>query len=93
MYLTPDDYAKLAGQNSVEVELIEDEGESRYKLTDIIGKDLSTTIIITFLSSWLLICRSAVNVVTLFLLWERGFGFANELVSVLASLTKLLLLF
>lgn len=42
MYLTPDDYAKLAGQNSVEVELIEDDGESRYKLTDIIGKDLST---------------------------------------------------
>ncbi|XP_022181493.1 acetyl-CoA carboxylase isoform X1 [Myzus persicae] len=39
LYLTPDDYGKLAGQNSVEAELIEDEGEPRYKLTDIIGKD------------------------------------------------------
>jgi len=68
LYLTPDDYAKLAGQNSVEVELIEDEGESRYKLTDIIGKDLSMTIIITFLS-WLLIRHSAINVDILFL-WE-----------------------
>ncbi|XP_050426014.1 acetyl-CoA carboxylase isoform X3 [Adelges cooleyi] len=39
LYLTPDDFGKLAGQNSVETELIEDEGEARYKLTDIIGKD------------------------------------------------------
>ncbi|XP_050530810.1 acetyl-CoA carboxylase isoform X6 [Daktulosphaira vitifoliae] len=39
LYLTPEDFDKLAGQNSVETELIEDEGESRYKLTDIIGKE------------------------------------------------------
>lgn len=39
LYLTPDDYGKLAGQNSVEAELIEDEGEPRYKLTDIIGNN------------------------------------------------------
>ncbi|XP_063925251.1 acetyl-CoA carboxylase isoform X2 [Zophobas morio] len=39
LYLTPEDYAKLASLNSVRAVLIEDEGESRYKLTDIIGKD------------------------------------------------------
>lgn len=39
MYLTPEDYAKIAPNNSVRAVLIDDEGESRYKLTDIIGKD------------------------------------------------------
>ncbi|KAG5900050.1 hypothetical protein JTB14_016026 [Gonioctena quinquepunctata] len=39
LYLTPEDYAKVSAQNSVRAVLIEDEGESRYKLTDIIGKD------------------------------------------------------
>lgn len=39
IYLTPDDYARLASLNSVKASLIEDRGESRYKITDIIGKD------------------------------------------------------
>lgn len=39
LYLSPEDYAKVSSQNSVRAILIEDEGESRYKLTDIIGKD------------------------------------------------------
>ncbi|XP_033221569.1 acetyl-CoA carboxylase isoform X2 [Belonocnema kinseyi] len=39
IYLTPDDYARLAPLNSVKASLIEDGGESRYKITDIIGKD------------------------------------------------------
>nr|XP_023016054.1 acetyl-CoA carboxylase [Leptinotarsa decemlineata] len=39
LYLTPEDYAKVSAQNSVRAVLIEDEGESRYKLTDIIGKE------------------------------------------------------
>ncbi|XP_065172801.1 acetyl-CoA carboxylase-like, partial [Atheta coriaria] len=39
LYLTPEDYAKVSSLNSVRAVLIEDEGESRYKLTDIIGKD------------------------------------------------------
>ncbi|CAH1987134.1 unnamed protein product [Acanthoscelides obtectus] len=39
LYLTPEDYAKVSAHNSVRAVLIEDEGESRYKLTDIIGKD------------------------------------------------------
>ncbi|XP_034186409.1 acetyl-CoA carboxylase isoform X5 [Osmia lignaria lignaria] len=39
IYLTPDDYARLAPFNSVKTSLIEDHGESRYKITDIIGKD------------------------------------------------------
>ncbi|XP_014612049.1 PREDICTED: acetyl-CoA carboxylase isoform X3 [Polistes canadensis] len=40
IYLTPDDYARLAPLNSVKASLIEDPaGESRYKITDIIGKD------------------------------------------------------
>ncbi|XP_063979421.1 acetyl-CoA carboxylase isoform X2 [Diachasmimorpha longicaudata] len=37
IYLTPDDYARLASVNSVKASLIEDEGESRYQITDIIG--------------------------------------------------------
>ncbi|XP_014207408.1 acetyl-CoA carboxylase isoform X3 [Copidosoma floridanum] len=39
IYLTPDDYAKLAPLNSVKASLIEDAGEPRYKLTDIIGHE------------------------------------------------------
>ncbi|KAJ8967322.1 hypothetical protein NQ314_002949 [Rhamnusium bicolor] len=39
LYLTPEDYAKVSAYSSVRAVLIEDEGESRYKLTDIIGKD------------------------------------------------------
>ncbi|XP_018332454.1 acetyl-CoA carboxylase isoform X2 [Agrilus planipennis] len=39
LYLTPEDYAKLSTLNSVRAVLIEDEGESRYKITDIIGKE------------------------------------------------------
>ncbi|XP_043262709.1 acetyl-CoA carboxylase isoform X1 [Colletes gigas] len=39
IYLTPDDYARLAPLNSVKASLIEDHGESRYRITDIIGKD------------------------------------------------------
>ncbi|XP_059157454.1 acetyl-CoA carboxylase-like isoform X2 [Physella acuta] len=39
LYLRPDDYKKVSTMNSVRAELIEDEGESRYKITDIIGKE------------------------------------------------------
>uniref|UniRef100_A0A8C5HRX9 acetyl-CoA carboxylase n=1 Tax=Gouania willdenowi TaxID=441366 RepID=A0A8C5HRX9_GOUWI len=39
LYLTPQDYKKVSALNSVHCEHIEDEGESRYKITDIIGKD------------------------------------------------------
>ncbi|XP_067350310.1 acetyl-CoA carboxylase 1 isoform X6 [Channa argus] len=39
MYLTPQDYKKVSALNSVHCEHVEDEGESRYKITDIIGKD------------------------------------------------------
>ncbi|XP_050313932.1 acetyl-CoA carboxylase isoform X2 [Anthonomus grandis grandis] len=39
LYLAPEDYAKISSNNSVRAELIEDEGESRYKITDIIGKE------------------------------------------------------
>lgn len=38
IYLTTEDYAKVANQNSVRAILIEDEDEPRYKITDIIGK-------------------------------------------------------
>lgn len=37
IYLTTEDYSKIAHQNSVRAILIEDEGEPRYKITDIIG--------------------------------------------------------
>lgn len=37
LYLTPEDYKKVP--ESVKTELIEDEGETRYKITDIIGKE------------------------------------------------------
>ncbi|KAL9876922.1 acetyl-CoA carboxylase isoform 1-T1 [Glossina fuscipes fuscipes] len=39
LYLSTEDYAKVANQNSIRAILIEDEGEPRYKITDIIGKD------------------------------------------------------
>ncbi|KAK6633678.1 hypothetical protein RUM44_004285 [Polyplax serrata] len=39
LYLTTEDYAKVSSLNSVKTVLIEDEGERRYKITDIIGKD------------------------------------------------------
>lgn len=39
LYLTPEAYAKISQYNSVKTELIEDEGESRYKITTIIGKE------------------------------------------------------
>ncbi|XP_076466128.1 acetyl-CoA carboxylase-like isoform X2 [Babylonia areolata] len=39
LYLRPDDFKKVSAMNSVRAELIEDQGESRYKITDIIGKE------------------------------------------------------
>ncbi|KAM8714293.1 hypothetical protein ACLKA7_014427 [Drosophila subpalustris] len=39
LYLSTEDYAQVANLNSVRAILIEDEGEQRYKITDIIGKD------------------------------------------------------
>lgn len=39
LYLTTEDYSKIANLNSVRAILIEDEGEPRYKITDIIGVD------------------------------------------------------
>lgn len=39
LYLKPDDYVRLAPLNSLKACLIEDGGESRYRITDIIGKD------------------------------------------------------
>ncbi|XP_053562795.1 acetyl-CoA carboxylase 1 [Bombina bombina] len=39
LYLTPQDYKKVSALNSVHCEHVEDEGESRYKITDIIGKE------------------------------------------------------
>lgn len=39
LYLTPEDYQKISTMNSVRAEHIEENGESRYKITDIIGKD------------------------------------------------------
>ncbi|RVE52183.1 hypothetical protein evm_003102 [Chilo suppressalis] len=39
LYLTPEAYSKLGALGSVKTQLIEDEGESRYKITDIIGKE------------------------------------------------------
>ena len=40
LYLTPEDFTKVSATNSVHAELIEEEGESRYKIVDIIGKSL-----------------------------------------------------
>lgn len=39
VYLTPEDYSKVHNLGSVRAQLIEDNGESRYKITDVIGKD------------------------------------------------------
>ncbi|GBP96447.1 Acetyl-CoA carboxylase [Eumeta japonica] len=39
LYLTTEDYSKVSNLNSVRTVLIDDEGEPRYKITDIIGKD------------------------------------------------------
>ncbi|CAG4948768.1 unnamed protein product [Parnassius apollo] len=39
LYLTPEAYSRLGPLGSVKTELIDDEGESRYKITDIIGKE------------------------------------------------------
>ncbi|XP_073965390.1 acetyl-CoA carboxylase isoform X2 [Choristoneura fumiferana] len=39
LYLTPEGYSKLGPLGSVKTQLIDDEGESRYKITDIIGKE------------------------------------------------------
>ncbi|KAM3955585.1 LOW QUALITY PROTEIN: acetyl-CoA carboxylase-like [Aphomia sociella] len=39
LYLTPESYSKLGPLGSVKTQLIDDEGESRYKITDIIGKE------------------------------------------------------
>lgn len=39
LYLTTEDFAKVSAMNSVRAVLIEDEGEARYKITDIIGKE------------------------------------------------------
>lgn len=39
LYLTPETYTKLVPLGSVKAQLIDDEGESRYKITDIIGKE------------------------------------------------------
>ncbi|XP_058856924.1 acetyl-CoA carboxylase isoform X11 [Acipenser ruthenus] len=39
LYLTPQDYKKVSALNSVHCEHVEEGGESRYKITDIIGKE------------------------------------------------------
>ncbi|XP_060048534.1 acetyl-CoA carboxylase 2 isoform X2 [Erinaceus europaeus] len=39
LYLTPQDYTKISAQNSVRCRHVEEDGESRYVITDIIGKD------------------------------------------------------
>nr|CAD7455142.1 unnamed protein product [Timema tahoe] len=39
LYLTTEDFTKVSAMNSVRAILIEDEGEPRYKITDIIGKE------------------------------------------------------
>ncbi|KAK2176007.1 hypothetical protein NP493_691g01001 [Ridgeia piscesae] len=39
LYLAPEDYKKVSAMNSVNAELIEDDGESRYKIIDVIGQD------------------------------------------------------
>ena len=38
LYLTTEDYSNISNTNSVRAILIEDEGEPRYKITDIIGE-------------------------------------------------------
>ncbi|XP_023617817.1 acetyl-CoA carboxylase 2 isoform X4 [Myotis lucifugus] len=39
LYLTPQEYTRISALNSVHCKHIEEEGESRYVITDIIGKD------------------------------------------------------
>lgn len=39
IYLTPDDFKKVSAASSVRAELIDEHGEARYKITDIIGKE------------------------------------------------------
>ncbi|XP_065216768.1 acetyl-CoA carboxylase isoform X5 [Planococcus citri] len=39
LYVTPEDFQKISTTNSVRAQLIEENGESRYKITDVIGKD------------------------------------------------------
>ncbi|XP_049326203.1 acetyl-CoA carboxylase 2 isoform X3 [Astyanax mexicanus] len=39
LYLTPQDYTRISSTNSVHCRHVEEEGESRYIITDIIGKD------------------------------------------------------
>ncbi|KAG8521239.1 Acetyl-CoA carboxylase 2 [Galemys pyrenaicus] len=39
LYLTPQDYTKISSLNSIHCTHVEEEGESRYVVTDIIGKD------------------------------------------------------
>ncbi|XP_064490125.1 acetyl-CoA carboxylase-like isoform X4 [Ornithodoros turicata] len=38
LYLTPENFKKVSAVNSVNAELIDDDGEKRYKITNIIGK-------------------------------------------------------
>ncbi len=37
LYLTPEDYKKVSAMNSVQCELMEEDGESRYRIKTIIG--------------------------------------------------------
>eukprot|EP00111_Clytia_hemisphaerica_P003152 TCONS_00008959-protein len=39
LYVTPSDYTKLASSNSIHAEAIDEDGEVRYKITDVIGKE------------------------------------------------------
>ncbi|GFU11113.1 acetyl-CoA carboxylase, partial [Nephila pilipes] len=39
LYLSPENFKKVSAMNSIHAVLIEDENESRYKITDIIGRD------------------------------------------------------
>lgn len=39
LYLTPEDYDNVSGFNAIKTIKVEDEGETRYKITDIIGKE------------------------------------------------------
>ena len=41
LYLKADDYSRVSHLNSVRTEMIQDEGETRYKIIDIIGKENS----------------------------------------------------
>ncbi|CAF3984611.1 unnamed protein product [Rotaria sp. Silwood2] len=41
LYLTPDDYSRVSNMNCVRTDVINDDGELRYKIIDIIGKENS----------------------------------------------------